>query len=63
MDYRVIGHETLELDFDNQKVPDSRRFLCENSGFWLFSIKNVPISEKMSVLSTGNVLFRSKFRF
>ena len=46
MDYRVIGHETLELDFDNQKVPDSRRFLCENSGFWLFSIKNVPVSEK-----------------
>ena len=22
MDYRVIGHETLELDFDNQKVPE-----------------------------------------
>ena len=21
MDYRVIGHETLELEFGNQKVP------------------------------------------
>ena len=46
MDYRVIGHVTFELDFGNQKVPDSRRFLCENSGFGLFSIKNVPVSEK-----------------
>ena len=63
MDYRVIGHETLELDFDNQKVPDSRRFLCENSSFWLFSIKIVLVSEKMGFLSTGIVLFRSKFRF
>lgn len=30
MDYRVIGHETLELDFGNQKVLGSRRFLRQN---------------------------------
>ena len=41
MDYRVIGHETFELDFVNQKVPGP-----ENSGSWLFLIKNVPVSEK-----------------
>ena len=30
MDYRVIGHETLELEFGNQKVPS----FLQKSGFW-----------------------------
>ena len=56
MDYRVIGHETLELEFGNQKVPG---FLQKN-GFWC---KNGTTFRKISHFISSKITFPIKIPF
>ena len=56
MDYRVIGYETLELEFGNQKVPG---FLQKN-GFWC---KNGTTFRKISHFISSKITFPIKIPF